>query len=242
MPGRRRGPDRRRPADRQRGHGPHSTSRSPGARSCGPASRSRWWSPRRPRPRPMRLPLVLVETTAPRTGPRPRPGDRARRAAGPARASAEEAGATGESQHAAVGGGAEEFTPDEPVSDNVVARSGYRRGDAAAALAESDVVVERPVRDQLGPPGLPRAAGRDGRARRRRRPPPDERDAGHVLHAVRGRQALRPVDGVRSGSPARRSAAGSVASDGHRPAGRGGDPRPAPARPRRADPATRTSG
>ena len=53
----------------------------------------------------------------------------------------EEAGATGESQHAAVGGGAEEFTPDEPVSENVVARSGYRRGDAAAALAASDVVV-----------------------------------------------------------------------------------------------------
>ena len=53
----------------------------------------------------------------------------------------EEAGATGESQHAAVGGGAEEFIPDEPVSENVVARSGYRRGDAAAALAESDVVV-----------------------------------------------------------------------------------------------------
>ena len=54
---------------------------------------------------------------------------------------AEEAGATGESQHAAVGGGAEEFIPDEPVSENVVARSGYRRGDAAAALAGSDVVV-----------------------------------------------------------------------------------------------------
>ena len=54
----------------------------------------------------------------------------------------EEAGATGESQHAAVGGGAEEFTPDEAVSDNVVARSGYRRGDVAAALAGSDVVVE----------------------------------------------------------------------------------------------------
>jgi CO/xanthine dehydrogenase Mo-binding subunit len=54
---------------------------------------------------------------------------------------AEEAGATGESQHAAVGGGAEEFIPDEPVSENVVARSGYRRGDAAAALAASDVVV-----------------------------------------------------------------------------------------------------
>jgi CO/xanthine dehydrogenase Mo-binding subunit len=54
---------------------------------------------------------------------------------------AEEAGATGESQHAAVGGGAEEFTPDEPVSANVVARGGYRRGDASAALAGSDVVV-----------------------------------------------------------------------------------------------------
>ena len=54
----------------------------------------------------------------------------------------EEAGASGESQHAAVGGGAEEFTPDEPVSDNVVARSGYRRGDVAAALAGCDVIVE----------------------------------------------------------------------------------------------------
>ncbi len=55
---------------------------------------------------------------------------------------AEEAGATGESQHAAVGGGAEEFTPDEPVSENVVARSGYRRGDVAASFAGSDVIVE----------------------------------------------------------------------------------------------------
>jgi CO/xanthine dehydrogenase Mo-binding subunit len=55
---------------------------------------------------------------------------------------AEEAGASGESQHAAVGGGAEEFTPDEPVSDNVVARSGYRRGDVVAALAGCDVIVE----------------------------------------------------------------------------------------------------
>ena len=53
-----------------------------------------------------------------------------------------EAGASEESQHAAVGGGAEEFTPDEPVSDNVVKRSGYRRGDIEAALAASDVVVE----------------------------------------------------------------------------------------------------
>ena len=55
---------------------------------------------------------------------------------------AEEAGASAESQHAAVGGGSEEFTPDEPVSDNVVKRSGYRHGDVAAALAASDVVVE----------------------------------------------------------------------------------------------------
>ena len=54
----------------------------------------------------------------------------------------EEAGASAESQHAAVGGGSEEFTPDEPVSDNVVKRTGFRRGDVAAALAASDVVVE----------------------------------------------------------------------------------------------------
>ena len=56
--------------------------------------------------------------------------------------SAEEAGATGKSQHAAVGGGVEQFTPDETVSENVVARSGYRRGDVVAALAGCDVVVE----------------------------------------------------------------------------------------------------
>ncbi|HEV8403123.1 MAG TPA: xanthine dehydrogenase family protein molybdopterin-binding subunit [Candidatus Limnocylindrales bacterium] len=47
-----------------------------------------------------------------------------------------------ESQHAAVGGGTEEFTPDEPASDNVAARVGYRRGDVDAVLAASDVVVE----------------------------------------------------------------------------------------------------
>ncbi len=53
-----------------------------------------------------------------------------------------EIGASTGSQHAAVGGGAEEFTPDEPVSDNVPKRSGYRRGDVTAALAGSDVVVD----------------------------------------------------------------------------------------------------
>ena len=47
-----------------------------------------------------------------------------------------------ESQHAAVGGGSEAFTPDEPASDNVVARTGYRRGDVESALAACDVVVE----------------------------------------------------------------------------------------------------
>ena len=50
--------------------------------------------------------------------------------------------ASAESQHAAVGGGAEEFTPDEPVSANAVRRSGFRRGDLAAAMAASEVVVE----------------------------------------------------------------------------------------------------
>ena len=50
--------------------------------------------------------------------------------------------ATGESQHAAVGGGgAEEFTPDEEVSGNVVGRTGFRRGDVDCALAASDDVV-----------------------------------------------------------------------------------------------------
>ena len=54
----------------------------------------------------------------------------------------DEAAASEGSQHAAVGGGAEEYTPDEPVSENVVARSGYRRGDVESALASCDVVVE----------------------------------------------------------------------------------------------------
>ena len=53
-----------------------------------------------------------------------------------------EAGASAESQHAAVGGGSEEFTPDEAVSENVVKRSGYRRGDVDSALAGSDVVAK----------------------------------------------------------------------------------------------------
>ncbi len=54
----------------------------------------------------------------------------------------DEAEATAESQHAGVGGGAEEFTPGETLSANVVARTGFRRGDIDAALAASDVVVE----------------------------------------------------------------------------------------------------
>jgi CO/xanthine dehydrogenase Mo-binding subunit len=54
----------------------------------------------------------------------------------------EAAAASVESQHASVGGGAEEFTPDEPVSENVVRRSGFRRGDVSAALASSEIVVE----------------------------------------------------------------------------------------------------
>ena len=52
------------------------------------------------------------------------------------------AAATVESQHAAVGGGSETFTPDESVSSNVVGQTGFRRGDVAAALAASDVVVD----------------------------------------------------------------------------------------------------
>ena len=42
-------------------------------------------------------------------------------------------------------------------------------------------------------------------------PPPDQRDAGHLLHALGAGQAVRSADGA-SGSPVRRSAAGSVAS------------------------------
>jgi CO/xanthine dehydrogenase Mo-binding subunit len=50
--------------------------------------------------------------------------------------------ASAENQHAAVGGGSEQFTPTESMSDNVAKRSGYRRGDVQAALATSDAVVE----------------------------------------------------------------------------------------------------
>jgi CO/xanthine dehydrogenase Mo-binding subunit len=50
--------------------------------------------------------------------------------------------ASGESQHAAVGGGAEAFEPDDHLSDNVARRVGYRRGDVAAAIADSAVVIE----------------------------------------------------------------------------------------------------
>ena len=76
--------------------------------------------------------------------------------------------ATGESQHAAVGGGgAEEFTPDEEVSGNVVGRTGFRRGDVDCALAASDDRRGGPVQHQLGAPGLYRAAGGHGRARPR---------------------------------------------------------------------------
>ena len=50
--------------------------------------------------------------------------------------------ATGELQHAAVGGGSESFTPDEAVSSNVAGRTGFRHGDVDAALAASDVVVD----------------------------------------------------------------------------------------------------
>jgi CO/xanthine dehydrogenase Mo-binding subunit len=50
--------------------------------------------------------------------------------------------ASAESQHAAVGGGVEQFTPDEPMSDNVAKRTGYRRGDVEATLQASDAVVD----------------------------------------------------------------------------------------------------
>ena len=199
-PRRRRGPDRRRPADRHRGDATGSTSRSPGARSCGRASRSRSSSPRRPRPPRTRPRSSMVETTPLEPVLDLDRAIVARRAAG-ARSTGRstEAGATGESQHAAVGGGAEEFTPDEAVSDNVVARSGYRRGDVDAALAAQRRRRRGPVRDELGPPGLHRAAGRDGRARRRRRPPPHERDAGHVLHPLRAVASCSACRSPRSG-------------------------------------------
>ncbi len=50
-----------------------------------------------------------------------------------------------------------------------------------------------PVHDELGPPGLPRAPGRDGRARPRRGPSSHERDAGDVLDTLGVVAPVRPA-------------------------------------------------
>ena len=108
----------------------------------GRASRSRSSSPRQPRPRPTpssssRSRPNLLRRSSTLTPPSRPDADRARvgREVVPLEASAE-------SQHAAVGGGDEQFTPDEPMSDNVAKRTGYRRGDVEAALQASDAVVD----------------------------------------------------------------------------------------------------
>ena len=124
----------------------------------------------------------------------------------------EEAGATGESQHAAVGGGAEEFTPDEAGlrqrrrAKRLPAR---RRGRGAGGQRCRG---RGSFRDELGPPGLSRAPGRDGRARRGRGPPSHELDAGHVPHPLRAGQAVRPVDRLGPGDRCDAGRRASVAS------------------------------
>ena len=142
----------------------------------------------------------------------------------------EEAGASGESQHAAVGGGAEEFTPDEPVSENVVARTGYRRGDVAAALAASDVVVEGRFETSWVHQGYlePQVAMAEI----------DDDGILHLTSSTQGTfhtrselaQAVRPVDRLGPGDrcDARRRLRWQAPD--HRATGRGRDPRPAQGR------------
>ena len=143
--------------------------------------------------------------------------------------------ASAESQHAAVGGGVEQFTPDEPMSDNVAKRTGYRRGDVEATLQASDAVVEATFVDQLGPPGLHRAAGGRRRARPGRRTSRHGEHAGLVPHSVRAREALRPPDRSRPrhrrdvGRRVRWQAADRRSARGRR------HPAAAPAGPGRAD-------
>ena len=92
-----------------------------------------------------------------------------------------------------------------------------------------------PLHDELGPPGLHRTAGRDGRVRRRRRPARHERHAGHVPHAFRIGPTVRAAD--RRGSSHRRAHRRRVRRqvDDRGSAGRRRRHRAGPAGPARAD-------
>ena len=88
-----------------------------------------------------------------------------------------------------------------------LSRRRRRRG-----LAASGRGPRGPVHDALGPPGLPRAAGLHGLARRGRRARHRDLDAGAVRDAQRGVEGARASRSATSGSSRRRSAARSAAS------------------------------
>ena len=235
-PGRRRRPDRRGPADRHRGHGPDPRAagpqRDPVGGPAGRAGRRRDAGGRGGRgdARGGR-----DDAARARRGPRARV--RARRPAGAARSG--RGGGGGQRGIAACRGGwwrggihpGRAGLGQRRGADRVPPR---RRGGGPGGIG---CRRRGHVHDQLGPPGLPRAAGRHGRAGPRRDPPRHERDAGHVLHPLRARAPLRALDRGRPGH--RRDARRRVRrqGDGRRSAGRGRDARPPAAGPRRADPA-----
>ena len=185
---------RGRPADRDRRHGTSSTSRWPATRSCGPASRSRSSSPRRPRPRP--TPRCSSRSRRRRSRRSPIstvPSSRARR--GPA--STGPTWTPGLGRIAARGGR-------RRIRGVHAGRAGLRqRGQAhrvPARRRRGGARRERhrgrgSVRDELGPPGLPRTAGGDGRARRGRRVARHRGHAGDVLYPLGAGPAVRSPRG-----------------------------------------------
>ena len=140
--GRRGRADRGGPADRRRRAATVSTSRSPGPRSCGRASPSRWSSPRRRRPPRMR-PRSSSSVDAARARRRPRSSDGARRAPGEGRLGRRRG--RGDSRIAArrASAAAPRSSPrTRPCPATSSGGPAFRRGDIDAALAASDVVVE----------------------------------------------------------------------------------------------------
>ncbi len=234
---RRRGcPDRRRPADRHRRERPRPRAarpeRDPVGRPAGRAGRGR--DRRGRRRRGAARPGRHVTT---RGGGRPRMRVRARRGASPPHAT------RGGGRHRQRGVAACRGRRRDRAVHARRARLGQRRGTqrlSAGRYRGGAGGLRRRGRGtlhhELGPPGLSRAAGRDGRARRRRRPPRHQRDAGHLPHALGACPPVRPADG---GSPGDRGDARwriRWQVPDRRTARRCRGPRPGPAGPRRADP------
>ena len=95
---------------------------------------------------------------------------------------------------------------------NVAGRSRYRDGDVRSTLASAAAVREGRFATSLDPPGLPRAAGLHGLARRGRRAGRRDVDPVAVRDAERGREGARASRRAPSGSSRRRSAGHSAGS------------------------------